>query len=127
MKYLLRFHLYDNPSRQSFYQLGPDQWVKKRPQYVYGLPYRLEPEEFGPIGAPGQVYVLANPLRVKPLLDSAKPTQSQLLIEVFFARLEEWGWFREAPEVSPTSTTGMDSYQPKPVEKVAVRAQNSQQ
>jgi hypothetical protein len=108
MNYLLRFHLYDNPSRQSFRQLGSDQWANKRPQFVYGLPYRLEPEEFGPIDDPSQVYVLATPVSVKPFRDLAQPARSRLVIDVFFARLEEWGHFEEAPELRQNRTNGME-------------------
>ncbi|GAB4021231.1 hypothetical protein GCM10028808_65450 [Spirosoma migulaei] len=99
MNYLIRFYLYDDPSRQNARQLGSDHWTKRPPKFIYGLPYRLEPEEFGQIGDPHQVYVLANPLLIKPLLDRASPGRKRLLVNVFLARLEEWGWFEEAQEV----------------------------
>ncbi|MVM37679.1 hypothetical protein GO730_08830 [Spirosoma sp. HMF3257] len=114
MNYLLRFQLYDNPSRQSFAQLGSDQWIEKHPEFIYGLPYRLEPDEFGSIGKPGQVYVLANPLRYKPIQDPANPKRRRLQIDVFLARLEEWGWFEEAPEVRKNGPNRKQFYPTKP-------------
>ncbi|WP_460970910.1 hypothetical protein [Spirosoma migulaei] len=120
MNYLIRFHLYENPSRQNFRQLGSDQWVQKPPRFIYGLPYRLEAEEFGPIGHPCQVYIVANPLIIKPLLDRANPLRKRFLVDVFLARLEEWGWFEEAPEVR--QKTRVSCRIPKQMDKWLVKA-----
>ncbi|RAI77948.1 hypothetical protein HMF3257_34590 [Spirosoma telluris] len=100
---LLLFHRHDElsysilpvrrpiPPKRPSIRLRPlDQ---EAPKFIYGLPYRLEPKEFGQIGDPYQVYVLANPLLIKPLLDRASPGRKRLLVNVFLARLEEWGWF----------------------------------
>lgn len=111
MKFLLRFHLYTDSSRESYHQLGPDQWVDQFPQFIFGLPYRLESEEFGKIGNPGQVYVVANPINGKPIVDSATSAQSRFRIDLFLARLEEWGWFEEAPEIRKNRPNDTKLYQ----------------
>ncbi|WP_332369362.1 hypothetical protein [Spirosoma telluris] len=38
MNYLIRFYLYDDPSRQNVRQLGSDHWTKKPPSLYTAYP-----------------------------------------------------------------------------------------
>ncbi|MVM34685.1 hypothetical protein GO755_31950 [Spirosoma sp. HMF4905] len=97
MQYILRFQLYDDPSRQSFTQLGTDQLVTKYPLYRYGLVYEIGNNETISKGL--SVYVVANITRIRYIPDPINPEVHALLFEVFLAHLEEWGKFEEAEEV----------------------------
>ncbi|GAB4051280.1 hypothetical protein [Spirosoma litoris] len=110
MQYVLRFQVYDGPSRQHFTQLGTDRLVDKYPLYRYGLVYRINDE---PLTDKLPVYVAANITRIRHIPDPSNPDTSALLFEVFLARLEEWGEFEEAEEVKQVKETYWPTYSKK--------------
>lgn len=93
MTYLLRFLLYDSPTRLGYTQLGRDCQVKTKPRFRYGLCYRIGDHEQRPDQWP--VYVVANNSQEKQIAYPASPEKSVILIEVFLARLGEWCWFND--------------------------------
>ncbi|MVM41276.1 hypothetical protein GO730_32340 [Spirosoma sp. HMF3257] len=115
MQYVLRFQVYDNPSRQNFSQLGTDQLVAKYPLYRYGLVYRVGDDE--PDTGEFPVYVVANITRIQHIPDPTNPTTNALLFEVFLARLDEWGKFEEADEIKQIREGYWSAYNKKPVRK----------
>jgi hypothetical protein len=115
MQYVLRFQLYDNPTRQNFSQLGTDRLVTKYPLFRYGLVYRVEDEK--PVANQLPVYVVANITRIKHISDPANPDVNALLFEVFLARLEEWGQFDEAEEVKQVRESYWPAYNRKLIRK----------
>ncbi|QDK81647.1 hypothetical protein EXU85_24760 [Spirosoma sp. KCTC 42546] len=115
MQYVLRFQLYDNPSRQSFSQLGTDKLVTKYPLFRYGLVYRVDDDNLIDNQLP--VYVVANITRIKHIPDPTNPGINALLFEVFLARLEEWGQFDEADEVKQVRESYWPTYNRKLVRK----------
>lgn len=115
MQYILRFQLYDDPSRQTFSQLGIDRIVTKYPLYRYGLVYRLDEEEL--VSGKLPVYVVANITRIVHVPNPTEPAINALLFEVFLARLEEWGRFEEAEEVKKVKDVYWSAYNKKPIRK----------
>ena len=106
MKTLLRFRLYDDPSRQTSTPLGEDIVENDIVHMGYGQAYRIGDEAVSQEEWP--LYVVANLPRMKQIPDPDNAEKKVVLIEVFLAHFEQWEHFGFPEEFSEASDTRLD-------------------
>ncbi|MBD2753748.1 hypothetical protein [Spirosoma validum] len=97
MHYYLRLHCYNDSSRQSFTQLGPDESVEGPVHFEYGELVRVGEEKDDP--ATWLLYYVAHRTGMKQIADPAREGKKALLFEVYLARKEQWAEFEMPQEL----------------------------
>lgn len=91
MQFYLRLLCYNDPSRQSFIQLYPDEVIEGPVNFDYGESVRVGPDEDDPATWP--LYYVAYTTQMKQIADPAKEGKKALLFEIYLAREQEWPQF----------------------------------
>lgn len=91
MHYYLRLLCYTGPDRQISTQIHPDFILDELPQFSYGQPVNVGPDEDHPSTWPR--YHVAYVARMKQISDPAREGKKALLCELFLAKESEWPQF----------------------------------
>ncbi len=95
MRYLLRYLVYDNPSRATFQPFGNDLSTTEPPAFRYGEVITLQ----DPLTGLPCSFAVANIMKMKQIPDPDGAQNKALLFMVYLATAQQWPQFRE-PDIA---------------------------